>query len=124
MNYFLWLVMLWLTVVMYLRFSQRANADGTVVRYVALAHNRRVDGKVKPDVLMNLGRVDRLDVGAGRGRGAAPTPGRSAPRGCWTRFGPSWRSAPRSGGSLTVGGSPRRWSGCCSRWSATGRSRR
>jgi transposase len=62
MNYFLWLVLLWLTVVMYLRFSQRANADGTVVRYVALAHNRRVQGKVKPDVLMNLGRVDRLDV--------------------------------------------------------------
>ena len=47
---------------MYLRFSQRTNVDGTVVRYVALAHNRRVDGKVKPDVLMNLGRVDRLDV--------------------------------------------------------------
>ena len=47
---------------MYLRFSQRTNADGTVVRYVALAHNRRVDGKVKPDMLMNLGRVDRLDV--------------------------------------------------------------
>jgi transposase len=56
-------VVLWLTVVMYLRFSQRTNADATVVRYVALAHNRRVDGKVKPDVLMNLGRVDRLDVG-------------------------------------------------------------
>ncbi|WP_189244252.1 IS1634 family transposase, partial [Planobispora rosea] len=48
---------------MYLRFTQRANADGSVVRYVALAHNRRVDGKIKPDVLMNLGRVDRLDVG-------------------------------------------------------------
>jgi len=48
---------------MYLRFTQRANTDGTVVRYVALAHNRRVDGKVKPDVLMNLGRVDRLDIG-------------------------------------------------------------
>src|SRR6266511_1084535 len=46
--------MLWLTVVMYLRFSQRTNVDGTVVRYVALAHNRRVDGKIKPDVLMNL----------------------------------------------------------------------
>ena len=55
-------MVLWLTVVMYLRFSQRTNADGTVVRYVALAHNRRVDGKVKPDMLMNLGRVDRLDV--------------------------------------------------------------
>src|SRR6266540_1214540 len=47
---------------MYLRFSQRANADGTVVAEAALAHNRRVQGKVKPDVLMNLGRVDRLDV--------------------------------------------------------------
>jgi transposase len=54
--------MLWLNVVMYLRFSQRTNVDGTVVRYVALAHNRRVDGKIKPDVLMNLGRVDRLNV--------------------------------------------------------------
>jgi len=52
-----------LYVAMYLRFTQRANSDGTVVRYLALAHNRRVDGKVKPDVLMNLGRVDRLDIG-------------------------------------------------------------
>ena len=56
------LVFLWIGVAMYLRFTQRANADGSVVRYVALAHNRRVDGRVKPDVLMNLGRVDRLDV--------------------------------------------------------------
>lgn len=47
---------------MYLRFTQRTNADGSTVRYASLAHNRRVDGKVKPDVLMNLGRVDRLDV--------------------------------------------------------------
>jgi transposase len=47
---------------MYLRFTQRANADGGVVRYVALAHNHRVEGQTRPDVLMNLGRVDRLDV--------------------------------------------------------------
>src|SRR4051812_27011135 len=47
---------------MFLRFTSRTNADGSVVRYVALAHNRRVDGKIKPDVLMNLGRVDRVDV--------------------------------------------------------------
>jgi transposase len=47
---------------MYLRFTQRTNTDGSVVRYVALAHNRRVNGRVKPDVLMNLGRTDRLDV--------------------------------------------------------------
>ena len=47
---------------MYLRFTSRTNADGTVVRYVALAHNRRVDGRIRPDVLMNLGRVDQVDV--------------------------------------------------------------
>jgi transposase len=47
---------------MYLRFTSRTNADGGVVRYVALAHNRRVDGQTKPDVLMNLGRVDQVDV--------------------------------------------------------------
>lgn len=49
-------------VVMYLRFTQRTNTDGTTVRYAALAHNRRVGGKTRPDVLMNLGRVDQLDV--------------------------------------------------------------
>jgi transposase len=47
---------------MYLRFTQRTNTDGSVVRYAALAHNRRVEGKVKPDVLLNFGRVDQLDV--------------------------------------------------------------
>ena len=49
---------------MFLRFTSRTNADGGVVRYVALAHNRRVDGRVRPDVLMNLGRADRVDVAA------------------------------------------------------------
>ncbi|MFG2045020.1 hypothetical protein [Dactylosporangium sp. NPDC048998] len=47
---------------MFLRFTSRTNVDGSVVRYVALAHNRRVDGRVKPDVLMNLGRADQVDV--------------------------------------------------------------
>jgi hypothetical protein len=47
---------------MYLRFTQRRNADGSVVRYVALAHNRRVDGTTRPQVLMNLGRVEAVDV--------------------------------------------------------------
>jgi transposase len=47
---------------MFLRFTSRTNADGSVARYVALAHNRRVDGRIKPDVLMNLGRVDQVDV--------------------------------------------------------------
>jgi len=47
---------------MYLRFTSRKNANGSVTRYVAVAHNRRIDGKVKPDVLMNLGRVEAVDV--------------------------------------------------------------
>jgi hypothetical protein len=47
---------------MFLRFTSRTNADGSVVRYVALAHNRRVDGRIRPDVLMNLGRADQVDV--------------------------------------------------------------
>lgn len=47
---------------MYLRFTQRKNGDGSVVRYVALAHNYRVDGQTKPQVLLNLGRVDQLDL--------------------------------------------------------------
>jgi hypothetical protein len=37
-----WLSWLWFVVVMYLRFTQRANADGTVVRYVAKRWTVRV----------------------------------------------------------------------------------
>ena len=46
---------------MYLRTTQRKNTDGSVVRYVQLAHNHRVDGVTRADVLVNLGREDRLD---------------------------------------------------------------
>jgi transposase len=46
---------------MYLRTTQRKNRDGTVVRYVQLAHNRRVDGVTQAQVLLNLGREDQLD---------------------------------------------------------------
>ena len=56
---------------MYLRFTQRGNADGSVVRYVSIAHNQRVDGKVRPDVLVNLGRVDRHTIGRLRGLAAS-----------------------------------------------------
>jgi transposase len=47
---------------MYLRTTQRRNRDGSVVRYVQLAHNRRVDGVTQAEVLVNLGREDRLDA--------------------------------------------------------------
>lgn len=46
---------------MYLRSTQRKNRDGSVVRYVQLAHNRRVDGVTQAEVLLNLGREDQLD---------------------------------------------------------------
>jgi len=49
---------------MYLRSTQRRNADGSVVRYVQLAHNRRVEGVTRAEVLVNLGREDRLDAAA------------------------------------------------------------
>ena len=46
---------------MFLRVTSRKNADGSVVRYVALAHNERVDGQTRARVLVNLGREDTLD---------------------------------------------------------------
>jgi hypothetical protein len=47
---------------MYLRTSQRRNKDGASVRYVQLAHNRRVGGVTRAEVLLNLGREDQLDI--------------------------------------------------------------
>jgi predicted ATPase/DNA-binding CsgD family transcriptional regulator len=49
---------------MYLRLTQRRNRDGSVVRYVQLAHNRRVNGRARAEVVANLGREDQLDVTA------------------------------------------------------------
>jgi transposase len=47
---------------MYLRTTQRRNRDGSVVRYVQVAHNRRVEGVTQAEVLLNLGREDCLDA--------------------------------------------------------------
>ena len=46
---------------MYLPTTQRRNAEGSVVRYVQLAHNHRRDGVTQAQVLLNLGREDKLD---------------------------------------------------------------
>ena len=43
---------------MYLRVTSRANADGSVVRYVTLAYSERVDGQTRARVLRGLGRED------------------------------------------------------------------
>lgn len=47
---------------MYLRTTGRYRKDGSQVRYVQLAHNRRVNGVTQAEVLLNLGREDQLDV--------------------------------------------------------------
>jgi transposase len=49
---------------MYLRKTQRKNRDGSVVRYVQLANNRRVNGTTQAEVLVNFGREDTLDLDA------------------------------------------------------------
>lgn len=46
---------------MYLRTTQRRNKDGSIVRYVQVAHNRKVDGITHAEVLLNLGREDALN---------------------------------------------------------------
>jgi transposase len=47
---------------MYLRTIQRRNKDGSVVRYVQLAHNHRKGSSTQAEVLVQLGREDRLDM--------------------------------------------------------------
>lgn len=48
---------------MFLRTVQRRNQDGSVVRYLQLAHNERVAGKAGPQVkvLYNFGREEKVD---------------------------------------------------------------
>jgi len=58
---------------MYLRRTQRRRKDGSVVGYLGLAHNRRVDGVTRAEVLLNLGREDELDVDALRRLAASIT---------------------------------------------------
>jgi hypothetical protein len=53
---------MWDAAGMYLRKTQRRNKDGSVVRYVQLASNRRVNGQTQAEVLVNFGREDVLDL--------------------------------------------------------------
>ena len=46
----------------YVRSTQRKDRDGSIVRCIQLVHNRRVDGRTQAEVLLNLGREDRLDA--------------------------------------------------------------
>src|SRR3954447_536719 len=71
---------------MYLRRAQGQAGGGAGVGYVQLAHNRRVDGVTRAEVLVNLGREEELDLDGLRrlaasiarftdGDGGAPLPG-------------------------------------------------
>jgi transposase len=75
---------------MYLRTIQRHNKDGSTVRYVQLAHNHRKGTNTQAEVLLHLGREDRLDMDGLRrlvgsisryldGAGALPPAGPEAP---------------------------------------------
>lgn len=76
---------------MYLRTTSRKNADGSVVRYLSVAHNERAGGQTRARVLMNLGREDALDADGLRrlvssinrylGDEPAPAGGRPGPAG-------------------------------------------
>ena len=121
---------------MYLRTIQRHNKDGSTVRYVQLAHNHRKGTNTQAEVLLHLGREDRLDMDGLRrlvgsisryldGAGALPPAGPEAPLevessrqlgsvwlldGLWRRLGVPTPCA----GCLVGAGSPPPWSGCCS----------
>jgi hypothetical protein len=51
---------------MYLRETRRTNRDGSVVRYLQLAHNQRHPdtGSSVAKVIHNFGRADTVDCGA------------------------------------------------------------
>jgi hypothetical protein len=131
---------------MYPRRTQRRRTDGSVVAYVQLAHNRRVGGVTRAEVLLNLGREDELDVeglrrlarsitrytdgapadaseAAGEGLEVVesrPLGGAFVLDALWRRLGVAEAIA---AASARAGSRPMS-SGCCSRWSRTGRWRR
>ena len=95
---------------MYLRRTQRRRKDGSVVGYVQLAHNRRVDGVTRAEVLLNLGREDELDMDGLRRLAASIvrfTEGTAQPR-RWARAAPALRSWMTCCGSTAHA----HWAGC------------
>ena len=130
---------------MYLRETRRTNRDGSMVSYLQLAHNERhpVSGNPVAKVIHNFGRADKVDRDAlarlvasisrfltpeqaaaahGGGEVEVLTPAAWAGRGCWTGCGNGSGSARRCARSPPGAARTRtRSSGCCSRWSPSGR---
>jgi hypothetical protein len=135
---------------MYFRTTQRKNTNGSVVRYVQFAHKHRVEGVTRADVLVNLGREDRLnrdglgrlvasinrhlgepeaaDSGDGRVEvGDALTAVDSRPMGVAWLLDGLWSQLGVDTALRAVLGRrkfPPMSNGCCSRWWRTGRSTR
>jgi hypothetical protein len=53
---------------MFVREKKRRNQDGSVVTYLQLVENRRVEGKTRQRVLCTLGRADDPKLQADFGR--------------------------------------------------------
>src|SRR4051795_13009363 len=97
----------------YLRTSSRRNKDGSMVRYLSIAHNERSPGGPSvAKVLLPLGREDRLDVEALRrlvgsinrylGEDAGTDAG--AQIGAETGGGLTITDSPPAGGAMVLGG--------------------
>ena len=134
---------------MYLRTIQRRNKDGSVVRDLQLAHNVRHpdSGHAVAQVLHSFGREDQLDrdgltrlvgsrsryldleqptgpAGAAGGDGELRFVSSKTLGGAWARTGSGtdWAWTIWCGPRCAAGVATRwRSSGCCSRWSRTGR---
>lgn len=68
---------------MYLRTTQRRNKGRSIVRYVQVAHNRKVEGVTQAEVRLNQGREDILD--------------RDGRPGWWPRSTAAWANPPPPG---------------------------
>src|ERR687897_327837 len=96
---------------MYLRTIQRRNRDGSVVRYVQLAHNRRKGTSTQAEVLVSLGREDRLDLEGlrrlggpvGRFPGGPPGPAGGQPPPRWRGLGAGGGVLPADRGDVAAG---------------------
>jgi hypothetical protein len=129
---------------LYLRSTQRRRKDGSVVRYVQLAHNRRVGGVTRAEVLLSLGREDQLDIDGLRRLAASITRFTDGDGGGVPAEGPAaefdvvgsrplgdvWLQDGLCARSASIAPWPTCWapaasapmsSGCCSRWWPTGR---
>jgi len=111
------------------RRSTRSTAQGlaSTVDLHAIGRSEQLDADAMRRLAGSLlryldGAPDADDSGAGAGEGLRLLGSR--PMGAASSCGPGWASTRRSRRRSRGGGWTQGWSGCCSRWSRTGRSPR